>query len=401
MNAMVLLNEVTPTVAVQTTVDTANHPSVGILRGYVVRIFGTANAASNVTPTYENWRDTILPTILPSLQLFAPRYSKQLMSANLDGGFFMKMYEDHYGEPNSIEVANVPVTPAAGVQIPNANTAIQIDLFIPFELPKLGVDRLWACPPCLLFRGDATLKFTWVAAVTVSSVVITFSALTFRWFALTAYGNDATLPVLHRFERRTYAQNSIDVGRGFPVFITDNRAPDNATNAYNNFLDGIPVNNGAIYGEDLEAAYRITNLDIVPETSIYTPLFWIPQNSTPNTIELAERSVAFQFVGPTSGTLDMHIMEPAGKAVLSAMKAALGIPNSVSVASPPVAPAGVALGNVVNKVASNGPRSILIQSGGDLVAPQVSPKTTPAVPAGTTGASIAAAMAGRVKQAAT
>lgn len=395
MNACVLLNETVPVAAVQTTVDTANHPSVGILRGYLLRLMFTGTAASNVTPTYENWRDTILPTILPSVQLFAPRYSKQLMSANLDGGFFAKMYEDHYGEPISIEVANVPVTPAAGVQLTSGGQACQVDLFIPFELPKLGVDRLWSCPPCLLFRGDATIKYTWVAAVTVSAVVITTSAMTVRWFALTAYGNDATLPVLHRFERRTYAQNSIDVGRGFPVFITDNRAPDNATNAYNNFLDGVPVNNGAIYGEDLEAAYRITNLDIVPETSIYTPLFWVPNNSTPNTIEFAERSLAFQFVGPTSGTLDMHIMEPAGKAVLSAMKAALGIPNSVTVASPPVAPNGVALGNVVQKVAINGPRSILTQNGGSLVAPQVTAKTTPCVPAGTTGASIAGAMAGR------
>ena len=398
MNAMVLLNEVVPAVGIQTTVDTANHPSVGVLRGYVLRIFGTANAAVGVTPTYEQWRDTILPTILPSIQLFAPRYSKQLMSANLDGGFFMKIFEDHYGEANPIEVANSPVTPIAGVQIPNANTPIQIDLMIPFELPKLGADRLWACPPCLLFRGDATLKFTWAAAVTVSAVVITFSALTFRWFALTAFGNDATVPLLHRFERRTYAQNSIDVGRGFPLFITDNRAPDNATNAYNNFLDGVPVNNGAIYGEDLEAAYRITNLDIVPETSVYTPLFWVPQNSTPNTLEFAERSVAFQFAGPTSGTLDMHFAEPAGRSVLAAMKAALGIPNSSIVASPPVAPNNAPLGNVVQKIALNGPRSILIQKEGGFVAPSVTAKTTPAVPPGTTGASIASAMAGGAKK---
>ncbi len=399
MNACVLLNESVPVAAVQTTVDTANHPSVGVLRGYLMRIFGTGTAASNVTPTYENWRDTILPTIFPSVQLFAPRYSKQLMSANLDAGFFAKMFEDHYGEPLAIEVAGSPVTPAAGVQFTSGGQAFQVDLFIPFELPKLGSDRLYACPPCLLFRGDATLKYTWVAAVTVQSVVLTTSAVTVRWFAVTAYGNDATLPLLHRFERRTYAQNSIDVGRGFPVLITDNRAPDNATNAYNNFLDGIPVNNGAIYGEDLEAAYRITNKDIVPETSIYTPLFWIPENSTPNTIELAERSIAFQFVGPTSGTLDMHIMEPAGKSVLSAMKAALGIPNSVTVASPPVAPSGVPVGNVVEKIAVNGPRSILIQSGGGLVAPQVSPKTTSTIPPGTTGAAIAGSIASGMRAA--
>lgn len=393
MNSHVFLNESSPSVGVQTTLDApANHPASGLLRGYMVRFLATATGASNVTPTYADWRDTIMEAIVPSLQLFAPRYSQQLCSANLTGGFFMKIYEDHYGEATPIEVANSPVTQIAGVQITSGGQAVQVDLFIPFEMPKLGADRLWSAPTCLLFRGDVTLKFSWAATVTVQSVVITFSAVTFRWMALTTYGDTARLPVLHRFERRTYSQNSVDIGRGFPVFVTDNRSPDQ-TNSYNSFIDGESVHSGAVYGEDYAGAYRITNKDLVPETSVYTPLLWVPENSVVNDLAFAERSLAFQFVGITSGTFDIHTIEPAGDVVKNALKDALGIPQGAKVATPPVAPQCAPIGNVVRKVALNGPRTMLISGGGGLAAVgNVAASTVPTIPSGTTGASIAGGM---------
>jgi len=393
MNSHVFLNEQAPAAGVQTTLDApANHPAVGLLRGYLLRITGTGTAASNVTPTYADWRDTILETILPSLQLFAPRYSQQLCSANLTGGFFAKLFEDHYGEALPIEVAGSPVTQIAGVQLTSGGQAIQVDMFIPFELPKLGPDRLWSTPSCLLFRGDVTLKFSWVAAVTVQSVVITFSALSFRWIAVTAHGDTARLPVIHRFERRTYSQNSVDVGRGFPLFITDNRAPDQ-TNSYNTFIDGESVHAGALYGEDYVAAYRITNKDIVPENGVYTPLLYVPENSTVNDLAFAERSIAFQFVGISSGTFDIHTIEPAGNVVKAALKSALGLADSTQVATPPVAPNSAPIGNVIRKVAMNGPRTMLIATSGGLSAVgSVAAPTVPTVPSGSTGASIAGAM---------
>jgi hypothetical protein len=392
MNAHVFLNESTPSAATQTTLDApANHPSTGLLRGYICRLKFTANAASNVTPTYTEWRDTILPALIPSLQLFAPRYSQQLCSANLDAGFFAKMYEDHYGEALPIEVANSPVTQIAGVQIPNSNTACQADVFIPFELPKLGADRLWSCPPCLLFRGDVTLKFSWASTVTVQSVVITFSALTLRWIALTVHGDSARVPVLHRFERRTYSQNSVDVGRGFPIYITDNRAPDD-TNSYNSFIDGESVHQGAMYGEDYAAAYRITNKDLVPENSVFSNLMWIPENSTVNDLAFAERSIAFQFVGISSGTFDIHTIEPAGDVVKNALKEAIGIGRGARIATPPVAPQASPVGNVVRKVAMNGPRTMLLAEGGKLSAiSSVAAPTVPTIPSGSTGAGLASA----------
>lgn len=396
MNAHVLLADNTPAVATETTLDApANHPATGLLRGYMLRITGTANAASNVTPTWSDWRDTILADLLPLIQLFAPRYSQQLCSANLTGNFWAKLYEDHYGQIVPIEVANAPVTVAAGVQIPNANTAVQIDLFIPFELPKLGPDRLWACPPCLLFRGDVTLKWRWAATSTVSAVVITFSAMSLRWFAVTTHGDTARLPVLHRFERRTYAQNAVDIGRGFPVFVTDNRAPD-ATGLYNSFIDGESVHSGALQGEDYTGAYRITNKDIAPENSVYTPLFYVPENSTVNDLQFAQRSLAFQFAGGiTSGTLDIHTMEPAGNVVRAALKEALGIPKGTKIATVPVAPQAAPVGNVVRKIAMNGPRTMLVASGNGLAAVgSVAAPTVPTIPSGTTGAGVASSMVG-------
>lgn len=394
MNAHVFLNENAPAAATQTTLDApANHPESGLLRGYMVRIIGTVVAASSVTPTYANWRDTILETVVPSLQLFAPRYSQQLCSANLTGNFFAKLFEDHYGEVVPIEVNNTPVTPDTGVNISTTPLAFQVDLFIPFELPKLGVDRLWSCPSCLLFRGDVTLKFSWAAAVTVQSVVLTFSAITFRWLAVTVYGDTARLPVIHRFERRTYSQNSVDVGRGFPLYITDNRAPDQ-TIQYNTFVDGESIHAGAMYGEDYESVYRVLNKDQVPENSVYTPLLYVPENSCVNDLCFAERSIAFQFVGASSGTFDIHTIEPAGNVVRAALKSALGIAASTNIATPPACPNGVPLGNVVKKIAMNGPRTMMIDNGGGNISPvlSVAAPTVPTIPSGSTGAGIASAM---------
>lgn len=389
----IFLNEVTPAAGLQSTLDApANHPSTGVLRGYIVRVIGTVVAASAVTPTWENWRDTILETVVSSLQLFAPRYSQQLCSANLTGGFFAKLYEDHYGQATPIEVNNSPVTQIAGVQISTTPLAFQADIVIPFELPKLGDDRLWSCPSPLLFRGDVTLKCQWVAAVTVQSVAMTFSAITFRWLALSEYGDTATLGVVHRFERRTYSQNSVDVGRGFPLFITDNRAPDQS-NQYNTFIDGESVHNGSLYGEDYAAAYRILNKDLVPETSVYTPLLYLPENSNVNSLAFAERSVAFQFQGITSGTFDIHTIEPASNVAKSALKAALGIQPGQQVATPPKAPNSTPLGNVIRKIALNGPRTMLLKTanGAEVVA-SVAAATVPTVPSGSAGAAIASAV---------
>lgn len=389
----IFLNEQAPAAGVQTTLDApANHPDKGVLRGYIVRVIGTVVAASAVTPTIADWRDTILETVVPSLQLFAPRYSQQLCSANLTGGFFAKLYEDHYGEAMPIEVNNSPVTQIAGVQISTSPLPFQADVMIPFELPKLGDDRLWSCPSCLLFRGDVTLKFSWVAAVTVQSVVLTFSAITFRWLALAEFGDTATLGVIHRFERRTYSQNSVDVGRGFPLFITDNRAPDQ-TNSYNTFIDGTSVHAGALYGEDYAAAYRILNKDLVPENSVYTPLLYLPENSNVNSLCFAERSIAFQFVGISSGTFDIHTIEPAGNVAKAALKAALGIPAGQDIGTPPKAPNSAPLANVNRKVALNGPRTMLIRGANGLQpVTAVVAATVPTVPSGSAGANLASAL---------
>lgn len=382
------LQEKTPTVAVETNFDTATHPEKGLLRGYLVRVLCTANAAQAVTPTYEEWRDTILADLITLLQLFAPRYSQQLCSANLTGAFWAKLYEDAYGQCLPIEVANTPVTYNSTRQIPNANTAVQIELFIPFETPKLGVDRLYTAPPCSLFRGDVALKAKWAATSTVQAIAITFSALTIRWLAVHAHGDNARVPVIHRFERRTFSQDSIDIGRGFPAFITDNRAPDQ-TIQYDVFIDGENVNRSAMYGEDLMADYRIGNKNQVPETSIYTPLCYIPENSSPADLVFVENSLAIKLTGASSGTLDMHFMEPANAKVGNALKASLGIAPQTKTRKPPVTPASSALGNLHKKVAMNGPRTLLIENAGKFVTPNGGAQTVPTVPSGSLGANIA------------
>lgn len=383
------LQEKTPTVAVETNFDTATHPDKGLLRGYLVRVLATVNAASAVTPTYEEWRDTILASLIPLLQLFAPRYSQELCSANLTGSFWAKLYEDAYSQCLPIEVNNSPVTYNSLVELPNSNLPVQIELFIPFEMPKLGVDRLYTAPPCSLFRGDVALKVKWGATVTVRTVAITFSALTIRWMAVTALGDNARVPVIHRFERRTFSQDSIDIGRGFPAFITDNRAPDQ-TIAYDVFVDGENINRSAMYGEDLMADYRIGNKNLVPETSVYTPLLFIPEGSSPGDLLFVEQSLAIKLTGASSGTLDMHFMAPPNAKVGNALKAALGIGPAVKTRKPPVTPVASSLGSLHRKVALNGPRTLLVDSGGGkFVTPNGGAQTVPTVPSGSLGANVA------------
>lgn len=385
----VFLQEKAPAAAIQENFDTATHPESGILRGYLVRTRFNLLAASNVTPTYEEWRDTILGSLFPLIQLFAPRYNNQLCTANLDGNFWAKLFEDHYGNCLPIEVANSPITYNNLVQITTSNKAVQVDFFIPFEMPALDSDRLWSCPPCSLFRGDVSLKTTWATTATVQSVALTASSVSFRWIALSDFGDNACVPIIHRFERRTYSQDSVDVGRGFPFFFTDNRAPSESIQ-YDVFRDGSSVNGSSMYGEDLMAAYRLSNKNIVPETSVYTPLRWVPQSTPVGKLEFAQRSVALKLTGASSGTFDLHFASPPGAEVVNALKAALGIDPTVKVATPPVAPQSAPLGNLNKKIAMNGPRTLYISSGQGLSAVGSANQTVPTVPAGTVGAAIAA-----------
>src|ERR1700681_4550509 len=108
--------------------DAPPHPSKGILVGYNFRVLGTITAASNVTPTSTDWRDTILPTLFPSFQLFAPRYNNQLCSGNLSGQYWASMYEDKYKDLVPILVAGAPVTFSAGQQFTSGGQTVDISL---------------------------------------------------------------------------------------------------------------------------------------------------------------------------------------------------------------------------------------------------------------------------------
>lgn len=394
MKRTVLLQEASPSAGIETTLQTGTHPTDGLLAGYLLRCMFTIVAATGpTTPTYRDWCDTILDNVFPVAQIYAPRYSQQFNSANIGGGFWAKQYEDTFQQALPIEVNGSPVTPIAGVQISTTPLAAQVDLYIPFELPKLGSDRMWACPPASLFRGDVTAKVKWAAAAgTIGGQALTVSAVTFRWMAKTAIGDNARVPVVHRFERRTYAENAIDIGRGFPVFVTDNRAPDQ-TIQYNNFIDGEARDNGAIYGEDLIASYRFDSLNQVPEQGVFTPLHWMGANSGINDLQLAARAVALQLVGASSGTLDLHFMDPPSGVVIGNCKAALGIPKSQACIAVPVAPNTASLGNVVKKVAYAGPRTLFMVGNGGAQAISTAAKTVPTVPGGTTGAAIASSAA--------
>jgi len=390
--SVTFLQEKAPAAGIQESFDTATHPATGLIRGYLVRTRFNLLAASNVTPTYEEWRDTILATLFPLIQLFAPRYNNQLCTANLDGNYWAKLFEDHYGAPLPIEVANSPITYNNTVQITTSNKAVQVDFFIPFELPAMDADRLWSCPPAALFRGDVALKAQWAAAVTVQSVVLTASSVSFRWCCLTDYGDNSRVPIIHRFERRTYSQDSVDIGRGFPFFVTDNRAPSESIQ-YDVYRDGESINNGAMYGEDIMAAYRISNKNLVPETSVFTPLRWIPQDCGVNVLEFAERSLALKLTGASSGTFDLHFASPPGAEVVNALKATLGISPVTRVRTPPTTPLSAPLGNLNRKIANAGPRTLFIATGDKQVVPATGAnKTVPTVPAGTLGSAIASNM---------
>lgn len=384
----------TPAADIEQLFDAPTHPSVGLMRGYPVRALFNISANDNIVLTYEDYRDTVFPTLFPLFQVFAPRYSKQLCSANLDGGFWAKVFEDHYGECLPMEIGTAPVDQNNAVEIGNIAQAAQVDFMIcPFELPKLTADRLWSCPPASLFRGDVSLKAKWHATVTVRGVVITIDSVEFKWFAQTSHGNNGRLPLIHSFERKEIANNSTDIGRGFPVLVTDNRAPGGESGVtYELFEDGENYHGTAVVGEDLMANYRLANKDIVPETSVYTPLLFIPNDATVDELSFAERSMTVKLNGASTMELDCHFMEPAGSSVRNALKAALGIGPGVQTRTPPETPRGAQFGQLHKKIANNGPRVLLVQAGRAFVPPAGTAKTLPTIPAGTLGVGIANSM---------
>lgn len=371
----------------------ATHPTVGLIRGYLLRITGTIqSAAADVTPTYEQWKDTILEAAFDVIQLLAPRYNNALCTANLTAGYWCKLYEDLYGYPMPIIVSGVQVTPAAGVLVTTAApVAFEVDLFIPFERPKLGPDRLFSAPPCTLFAGDVNLNFRWqTTGGSIGGHAQTIAAVQVNWYVDVARGDNGRVPVIHRFERKTYSSDSIDVGRGWPFFITDNAAPDD-TVRYDVMIDGQNINNLSLTGLDIEAQYRIENSDEVAENRVYTPLLFMADNSTVDELHFASRSVAFKFYGKSSGTLDMHFADPPGSAVKSAALVALGQSAAAASVALPVTPKTASLGNVERVRAIAGPRTLhLKQNGGNMAVPQ-STRTVPTVPSGTLGAGIASA----------
>lgn len=390
-NGLTFLQSQSPTAAVQKNFTQATHPTSGLIRGYLLRITGNVLAAGNVTPTYEQWKDTILEAAFDIIQVLAPRYNNALMTANLTAGYWAKIFEDLYGEPMPIILNGTQITPAAGVQITTGNQAFEVDLFMPFERPKLGADRLLSAPPCTLFAGDVNLNFRWqTSGGTVGGQAITFSSVQVNWYVDVVRGDNARVPLIHRFERKTYASDSIDVGRGWPFFISDNAAPDD-TVRYDVLVDGANVNNVSVTGLDLEAAYRIENADTVAENRVYTPVLWAPDDATIDELHFAARSVAFKFYGKSSGTLDMHFADPPGKAVKSALLVALGLPANAASVAPPVTPKTASLGNVERTRAIAGPRTLHLKQGGQNIAPNQSTRTVPTVPAGTLGAGIASA----------
>jgi hypothetical protein len=375
--------------------DAPPHPSKGLLIGYLFRVNCTLNAASNVTPTYIEWRDTILDTLFPSIQLFAPRYNNQLCSGNLTGRFWAELYEDKYKRSIPIEYNDLPIDQNNTQQLTNANVAAQVDIPVFFDEPELGTDRFHFCPPAHLFRGDVTASFGSPAAltVTVQSVVITMASATVRWLALTTHGDIARVPVKHRFEVRSVNSDSVDVGRGFPMYVADRRTPG-TTVSYDLIVDGENVNGGQVNGEDLMAAYRSLNAGVAPETSVRTPLLYVGEKSNYNQVDFIERSFSLKLYGASSATLLLHFADPADDMLKKNVAAALGLPAEQTVAVP-VTPTTAALGSVHRKLAQNGPRTLLAATAGGLRAPEGSAKTVPTVPAGTQGAAMAGAISGR------
>lgn len=384
----------TPNADIEQLFDAPTHPSLGLVRGYPLRVLCNISAADPIILTYEDYRDTVFPALFPLFQIFAPRYSKQLCSANLDGGFWAKIFEDHYGECMPMEIGSAPVDQSNAVEIVNAAQAAQFDFMVcPFELPKLTADRLWSCPPASLFRGDVSLKAKWHATVTVRGVVVTIDTVEFKWFCQTSHGNNGRVPLIHSFERKEISNNSTDIGRGFCCLCTDNRVPSGESGVtYELFEDGENYHGTAVGGEDLMSNYRLSNKDIVPETSVYTPLFFIPNDASVDELSFAERSLTVKLAGASSMELDVHFMEPASNMVRSNLKAALGISAAVQTRTPPETPKGAALGQLHRKIANNGPRMLLVQSGRTFVPPAGTAKTLPTIPAGTLGVGIANSM---------
>lgn len=374
--------------------DAPPHPSKGLLAGYLFRVNCTLTAASNVTPTYIEWRDTILDTLFPNIQVFAPRYNNQLCSGNLSGRFWAEMYEDKYKNSIPMEVNDLPVNTGTTQQITTGGLATQIDLPFLFDEPELGADRYHFCPPSSLFRGDVTANFSCPAAltVTVQSIVITMSAATVRWVAVTVPGDIARVPVKHRYEVRSVNSDSIDVGRGFPLYISDRRAPG-TTVSYDIIVDGENQNGGQVNGEDLMATYRALNEDVAPEATTRTPLAYIGTNTPYSMVDFVQRSYGLKLYGASSATLLLHFADPADDALKRNVAQALGIDPSQAVAVP-ASPNTAPLGSVHYKLGQNGPRTLLVSRGGKLDAPSGSARTVPTVPAGTQGAAMATAIKG-------
>ncbi len=376
-----------------TNFDAPSHPAKGLLVGYLLRITGTANAASNVTPTYAEWRDTILDTLFSNIQLFAPRFNNQLCSGNLTGRYWAELFEAKYKACMPIEYDNTPVDGYTTQQLTNANKEVQFDFFVPFEEPSLAADRHWSCPPAHLFRGDVSLSVTLPSSlvVTVQTVAITFSSFSARWEAVTVHGDIARVPVVHRFEVRTVNSDSVDVGRGFPVHILDRRAPG-TTVGYDIIVDGENVNNGQLLGEDFKAMQRIAGSpQLIKEDSVSTPLRFVAQDANLNELEYVERSLSLKLYGASSATLALHFLEAPSDTLKRNVQAALG-QEGVASDAPPVAPNGVALGNLHRKVALNGPRTLMLKTGAGYTAPKGAAVTLPTFPAGSTGAQIAGSM---------
>jgi len=369
------------------------HPADGLVAQYILRIKGTiasSNAGGDNT-TYTDWRDTILPGLIPLVQLFAPRYSAQLCSANLDGNFWAKQYEDKYDRAMCVLVAGVQVELDAVVNVPNVAATLEIDVVIPFELPKLGADRLWSAPPASLFRGDMSLKFKWHATQAFGGHTLTMTLSKARLLVATEPGDAGKVPIIHRFERRTYSTGSNDIGRGFVFFLTDSNAPDE-TNTYNMFLDGLSYNGGALFGNDFAAAERAQDGDTQLEERTYTKLAWVKDASTVSQLQFAQNSLAVQQTGATSGTYDIHMADPASSGVVQQNLAqALGIPPGVQTHALPVTPHNAPHGTVRQDIAMAGPRTLNIQG-----APvKQATKTIPTVPAGSAGGGIARRMLGK------
>lgn len=379
----------------QTTVlDAPTHPANKLLVGYIVRITGDFDSANagGTTPTYIQWRDTIADTLFPNIFLQAPRYNNALCSGNLSGRYWWEMYETKYGRSIPAEWNNLPIDQNNTPAVTDAAQSLQIDFPIMFEEPRLGADRHWTCPPAHLFRGDVSLHITLPATLTVTVTdVLTLANPSVRWLAVCAHGDVARVPVVHRFEVRTVSSDSIDVGRGFPLYVIDRRAPG-TTVSYDFITDGKNVNEGQVNGEDLMATYRTVMAPglVAPETSVITPIKFTPEDATLNEVEFAARSFSMKLYGASSATLALQFAEPPNDSIKRNVALALGV-NPVESDAPPVS--SVTAPILHRKVALNGPRTLMRRvAGGRHAAPAGAAANVATVPPGTTGAAVASSM---------